>query len=107
MYLEGVKTQTIFLLNSFCFLNTQFKAKKSNSVLAPLIAILLIVCHYCCFNHEFKFQSSVYNGCHDMTMLCLNLSDIASITVKGVDYRCISHYISESDAIAFFRKFSS
>ena len=32
------------------------------------------------FNHGFKFQDSVCNGCHDLTMLCLNLSDIAIIT---------------------------
>ena len=47
------------------------------------------------FNHRFKFQNSVCNGCHDLTMLCFNISDIA---VKGVDYRCIIHDISKSEA---------
>ena len=32
-------------------------------------------------------------------MLCLNISDIALITVKGVDYCCIIHDISKSEAI--------
>ena len=32
-------------------------------------------------------------------MLGLNLSDIAVITVKGVDYCCIIHDISKSEAI--------
>ena len=51
-----------------------------------------IIWLYCFFiNHGFKFQYSVCNGCHDLTMLCLNSSDIAIITVKGVDYRCIFH----------------
>ena len=32
-------------------------------------------------------------------MFCLNVSDIAIITVKSVDYRCIIHDISKSKAI--------
>ena len=27
------------------------------------------ICHYWFFNHGFKFQSYVCNGCHDLTML--------------------------------------
>ena len=46
------------------------------------------------FNHGFKFQDFVCNGCHDLAMLCLNMSDMAIITVKNVDYRCIIHNIS-------------
>ena len=26
------------------------------------------ICHYWSFNHRFKFQDSVCNGCHDLTM---------------------------------------
>ena len=29
-----------------------------------------MICHYCCFNYEFKFQDSVCNGCHNLTFLC-------------------------------------
>ena len=58
-----------------------------------------IVCQYYDFNRRFKFQKSVCNGCHDLLMLCLNISDITIITFKGVDYRCIIHDISKSDAI--------
>ena len=57
------------------------------------------VWHYWFFNHGFKFQNSVCNSCHDLTMLCLDISDIAIITVKGVDYGCIIHNISKSGAI--------
>ena len=32
-------------------------------------------------------------------MLCLNLSKIAIITVKGIDYFCIIHDMSKSEAI--------
>ena len=52
--------------------------------------------HHWHFNHGTKFENSFCNGCHDLTMLCLSLSDNAIFTVKGVDYRCI---ISKSEAI--------
>ena len=58
-----------------------------------------ITCDNWLFNHGFKFQDSVYNGCLDLTISCLNLSDKAIITVKRVDYRCIIHGISISEAI--------
>ena len=48
-----------------------------------------MVCHYWYFNQEFKLQNFVCKGCHDLIILCLNLSDIAIITVKNVDYHCI------------------
>ena len=51
------------------------------------------------FNEEFKFQDSVCNTCHDLTILCLNISDIAITTVKNVDYCCIIHNISNLEAI--------
>ena len=55
-----------------------------------------MVCHYWFFNYGFKFQDYVCNGCHDLTMLSVNISDIAIITDKNVDYRCIIHSISKS-----------
>ena len=55
--------------------------------------------NYWFFNHGFKFDDSVCNGCHDLIILCLNISDIAIITVKNVDYRCIIHNIGKSEAI--------
>ena len=50
-------------------------------------------------NHGFEFQYSICNGCHDLSMLCLNISDIAITTLKNFDYRCIIHNISKSEAI--------
>ena len=58
-----------------------------------------MICHYCFFNHGFKFQDSVCNGFHDSRMLSANISNIAIITDKKVDYRCIIHNISQSEAI--------
>ena len=58
-----------------------------------------MVCHYWFFNHGFRFEILyVCNGCHDLIMLCLNISDTAIITVKVVDYRCIIHPISKYEA---------
>ena len=66
-----------------------------------------MICHYWFFNHGVKFQDSVCNGCHDLTMLSVNISDIAIITVKNVDYRCIIHNIGKSEAINLLKKFCS
>ena len=49
-----------------------------------------MVCHNWFFNHGLSY---------DLTILCLNISDIDIITVKGTAYRCINHYISKSEAI--------
>ena len=58
-----------------------------------------MICHYSFFNHEFKFQEYTCNGYHDLTMLSVNTSNIAIITIKNVDYCCIIHNISKSEAI--------
>ena len=58
-----------------------------------------MIWHYFYFNHGFKFQDYVCNGCHDLTMLSLNISDIAIITVKNIDYRCTIYNISNSETI--------
>ena len=63
-----------------------------------------MICHYWFFNHAFKFQDSVCNGCHDLTILCLNISNIAIIIVENVDYRCIIHNISKSEATDLLEK---
>ena len=59
-----------------------------------------MICRYWFFNHGFKFQDSVCNGSHDLTILRLNISDVAIIIfVKGIEYRCIIHDISKYEAI--------
>ena len=58
-----------------------------------------MICHYQFFNHGFEFQNSVCNGFHDLTMLSVNISDIAIITVKNVDYCYIILNMSKSEAI--------
>ena len=58
-----------------------------------------MICHCWSFNHGFKFQDYVCNGSHNLTMLNVNISHIAIITVKNVYYRYIIHSISKSEAI--------
>ena len=57
---------------------------------------MYVSCHHLFFNHRFIFQNS--NGFHDLTVLCLNISNIVIIIVKSVDYRCIIHGISTCKA---------
>ena len=60
-----------------------------------------MICRYYFFNHGFKFQNFVCNGPHDLIMLSVNTSDLAIITVKNVDYRCIIYDITKSEAIIY------
>ena len=46
-----------------------------------------------------NFNILFFNGCHDLAMFYLNLSGIAIITVKVVDYCCIIHEISKYETI--------
>ena len=57
-----------------------------------------MICHYWIFNHGFKFEDSICNGCHDL-MLSLNIRDVVITAVKNVGYRFIIHDISKSEAI--------
>ena len=44
------------------------------------------ICHYWYFlDKDFNFQLHVYNGCHDLLMMSLNLSDIAVLNIKNLD----------------------
>ena len=58
-----------------------------------------MICHYWFFNHGFKFQDSLCNDFNDLTMISIHVRDIAIITIKNVDYCCIVHNISKSEAI--------
>ena len=58
-----------------------------------------MICYYCFFNHGFKFRDYVCNGCHDLSMLCLNISD----TVKNIDYLYIMYNINKSEAISLLQ----
>ena len=44
-----------------------------------------------------KFQHFICNGCHDLTILCPSLSNVAIITGKGIDF-CFILDITKSKA---------
>ena len=43
-----------------------------------------MICNYCFFNDGFKFQDHVCNGCHDLTMLFLNISNIDFESIQDI-----------------------
>ena len=57
-------------------------------------------CHYWYFlNKGFKFQPNVYNICHNLLMMSMNLCDTAILNIKGSNYHCIISGISKNEAI--------
>ena len=58
------------------------------------------ICHHWYFlNHSFKFPPNFSNNCHDVLMMSMNLSDIATFNIKGSDYCCLISLISKNDTI--------
>ena len=58
------------------------------------------ICYYWYFlDKDFKFQPNVCNGCHDLLMMSMNLSDISILNIKSADYCCIISGISKSEVI--------
>ena len=57
------------------------------------------ICHYWYFfNYSFKFQPNVYNRCHELLMMSMNLDNSAILNIKGSGYCCIVSLISKSEA---------
>ena len=52
----------------------------------------------------FKFQPDVCNGCHDVLMILMNLSNITILKIQSVDYRCIIIGISKGEAVNLLQK---
>ena len=46
----------------------------------------------------FKLQPNIYNRCHDILMMSMNLYDIAILNINGANYCCIINRISKSEA---------
>ena len=58
------------------------------------------ICYYWYFlDKGFSFQPNVCNGCHDLLMMPMDISDIAILNIKGADYCCIIRGIGKSEAI--------
>ena len=50
-----------------------------------------MVCHYWFLNDGFKFQDYVCNGCHDLLISWVNISNIAITTVKSVLFMILAN----------------
>ena len=58
-----------------------------------------MLCHYWCFKDlGFKYEPHVWSKCHDVLMTAYEFKNIASINVKGVDYKSILWGISKNEA---------
>ena len=52
--------------------------------------------HYWYFlNYSFQLQSNVCNRCHDLLVMSINLTNIATLNIKDSDYRCIISLINK------------
>ena len=64
----------------------------------------IINCQYWYFVYiNFKFQSEMYNGCHNLIQKVFNFNDVAIVYVKGNDYRLHFWYTSKDKAIDLSR----
>ena len=60
--------------------------------------------HYGYFlNYNFKFQPNVFNWCHHLLMMSINLNKIAILNIKGSGYCCIISLIIKNKAISLMR----
>ena len=58
------------------------------------------ICHHWYFlDQALNFELNVYNGCHDISMISINLNDIVILNICGVYYPCIIKEIDKSEAI--------
>ena len=63
-------------------------------------SIKCMICRYYYFkNTGFKYQPYVCNGCHDISMGVINLSDFFICNIKSVNYRVYAANISKQDAV--------
>ena len=60
----------------------------------------------CIFKTKFEFQPYECNKCHDLLLMSVNLSDIAILRIKTINYCCIITGISKFDAIKLLLKIS-
>ena len=57
------------------------------------------ICYYWYFlNYSFEFQPNFCNRCHDLSMMSINLCDIAILNIKRADHLCITGLISKTEA---------
>ena len=53
---------------------------------------------------ELKFQPYVWNGCHDLLMVSMNLSNIVILNINSADNFYIINGISKSETVYLLQK---
>ena len=57
--------------------------------------------HYWYFlDKSFDYEKYLCNGCHDLMQKAMSFYDVATVSIKGNDYRIHFWYMSKNDAIA-------
>ena len=73
--------------------------RKANKQTATFVTTGIFDRHLNYLKLKFNFQPHVCNGCDDLLMMSMKLSDIAVLNIKGADYCYIISRISKSEAI--------
>ena len=84
----------IYIMIELTFLKELMLRRQANQKTVTVIFSI-----YLSLNKGHKFQPDVCNGCHDVLMMSINLSDIAILNIHGADYCCIINRISKCEAI--------
>ena len=73
--------------------------RKANKKTAILVTTGIFNRHLNYLKIKFNFHPHVCNGCDDLLMMSMKLSDIALLNIKGADYCYIISGISKNEAI--------
>ena len=60
---------------------------------------VIFLIDYNFLDKDFKYESYLFNGCHDLMQKTMTFNDIAIVSVKISDYRIYFGYMSKDDAI--------
>ena len=63
--------------------------------------IFITVCIF--LEKEFSFKLCACNGCHDVLMMFMKLSDIAILNINNASYCCTINKISKKEAIKLLK----
>ena len=64
------------------------------------------ICHWCFLDKHFNYELYLCNGCYDLTQKAMNFDNVASVSIKGNDYRIHFWYFRKEDEIRIINNFS-
>ena len=60
---------------------------------------VIFLIDYNFLDKDLKYESYLFNGCHDLMQKTMTFNDIAIVSVKISDYRIYFEYMGKDDAI--------